>query len=62
VSHLLDTDSFIDHLRRDPASQVTVKLADAPPGSIYLCSVVMAELFYGAMHSGETHRAGNSEP
>lgn len=59
MSHLLDTNSFIDHLRRGPASHVTAKLADAPPGSIYLCSVVLAELFYGAMHSGETHRAAN---
>src|SRR5205823_6725905 len=50
VSHLLDTNSVIDHLRRGPASNVTARLVAAPPGSVYLCSVVLAELFYGAMH------------
>lgn len=59
MSHLLDTDSFIDHLRRGPASNVTAKLAAAPPGSVYLCSVVLAELFYGAMHSGAVHQTAN---
>jgi tRNA(fMet)-specific endonuclease VapC len=59
VSHLLDTNSFIHHLRRGPSSNVTTKLASAPPGSVYLCSVVLAELFYGAMHSGVAHQAGN---
>jgi predicted nucleic acid-binding protein len=43
VSHLLDTNSFIDHLRRGLASNVTARLAAAPPGSVYLCSVVLAE-------------------
>jgi tRNA(fMet)-specific endonuclease VapC len=38
---------------------VTDRLAAAPPGSVYLCSVVLAELFYGAMHSGATHQAAN---
>ena len=42
MSHLLDTNSFIDHLRRGPASNVTAKLAAAPPGSVHLCSVVLA--------------------
>ncbi len=59
MSHLLDTNSWVDHLRRGPKSQVTAKLATAPPGSIYLCSVVLAELIYGAVHSGPAHRAGN---
>jgi tRNA(fMet)-specific endonuclease VapC len=59
VSHLLDTNSFIDHLRRGPASNVTAKLISAPPGSIYLCSVVLAELLYGAMHSAAAHQVAN---
>jgi tRNA(fMet)-specific endonuclease VapC len=59
VSHLLDTNSFIDHLRCGPASNVTAKLLAAPPGSVYLCSVVLAELLYGAMHSSPAHRAAN---
>ena len=59
MSHLLDTNSFIHHLRRGPASNVTARLAAAPPGSVYLCSVVLAELVYGAIHSGPAHQASN---
>ena len=59
MSHLLDTNSWIDHLRRRPTSKVTAKLAAAPPGSVYLCSLVVGELIYGAFHSGPAHRAGN---
>lgn len=59
MSHLLDTNSFVDHLRRGPASNVTAKILAAPPGSIFLCSVVLAELLYGALHSRATHQAAN---
>jgi tRNA(fMet)-specific endonuclease VapC len=59
VSHLLDTNAFVDHLRRGPASKVTAKLLAAPPGSIYLCSVVLAELIFGAVRSGPAHEAAN---
>ena len=57
MSHLLDTNSWIDHLRRGLASKVTAKLAAAPPASVYLCSVVVGELFYGVMHSGPAYQA-----
>jgi tRNA(fMet)-specific endonuclease VapC len=30
-----------------------------PPGTVLLCSVVVGELIYGALHSGATHRAAN---
>jgi tRNA(fMet)-specific endonuclease VapC len=59
VTRLLDTNSFIDHLRRGPASKVTAKLAATPPGDVFLCSVVLAELIYGAMHSGAAYHAAN---
>jgi len=59
VTHLLDTNAWVDHLRRGPASKVTARLAAAPPGSVYLCSLVVGELIYGAFHSGPAHRAGN---
>jgi tRNA(fMet)-specific endonuclease VapC len=59
MSHLLDTNSWVQHLRHGPASNVTAKLAAAPPGSIYLGSVVLAELIYGAYHSGAAHQAAN---
>jgi tRNA(fMet)-specific endonuclease VapC len=51
VTHLLDTNCCVDHLRRGPASNVTAKLAAAVPGSVVLCSVVVAELLYGAHRS-----------
>jgi predicted nucleic acid-binding protein len=51
VTHLLDTNSGVDHLRRGQSSQITAKLAAAVPGSVVLCSVVVAELLYGAHRS-----------
>ncbi len=59
MSHLLDSNSVIEHLRRGPSSQVTTKLLAAPPGSVYLCSVVVGELMYGALHSAPSHQAAN---
>lgn len=59
MSHLLDTNSVIDHLRRGPASNVTARLVAAPPGSVYLCSVVLAELYYGAVRSSAARQAAN---
>jgi len=59
MSYLLDTNSWVDHLRRGPSSNVTTKLAAAPPGSVYLCSVVLAELVYGAVRSGPARETGN---
>jgi tRNA(fMet)-specific endonuclease VapC len=51
VTHLLDTNSCVDLLRRGTASNVTTKLRAAAPGSVVLCSVVVAELLYGAHRS-----------
>jgi tRNA(fMet)-specific endonuclease VapC len=59
VSHLLDTNAFVDHLRRGPGSKVTAKLLAAPPGSVYLCTIVLAELVYGAVRSGPANEAAN---
>jgi tRNA(fMet)-specific endonuclease VapC len=56
---LLDTNSFIEHLRHGSVSNVTTRLLAAPPGSVFLCSVVLAELFYGAIHSGPANQAAN---
>jgi tRNA(fMet)-specific endonuclease VapC len=55
MTHLLDTNSCVDHLRHGSSSNITVKLAAANPGSVVLCSVVVAELLYGAHRS--THKA-----
>ncbi len=54
MTHLLDTNSCVDHLRRGQASNITVRLAAALPGSVVLCSVVLAELLYGAHRSART--------
>jgi tRNA(fMet)-specific endonuclease VapC len=51
VSHLLDSNACIDHLRLGVSSRVTAKLLAAPPGSVYLCSVVVGELLFGARRS-----------
>ncbi len=56
MTHLLDTNSCIDHLRRGAASHVTARLGAAKPGSVVLCSVVVAELLYGAHRSAQTAR------
>ncbi len=59
MNWLLDTNSWVDHLRRGPTSKVTAKLVAATPGSVRLCSLVVGELIYGAFHSGASHRASN---
>jgi tRNA(fMet)-specific endonuclease VapC len=59
VTFLLDTNAFVDHLRRGPASNITQRLLATPPGSVYLCSVVLAELLFGAIRSGPLHEPAN---
>lgn len=59
MSHLLDTNAFVDHLRRGPKSKVTARLVVAPPGTVYLCSVVLGELIFGAVRSGPVHEPAN---
>ncbi len=59
MSHLLDTNAVVDHLRRGPKSNVTARLLASPPGSIYLCSIVLGELIYGAVRSGPDHETKN---
>lgn len=56
MTHLLDTNSCIDHLRRGTTSPVTTRLAAVVPGSAVLCSVVVAELLYGAHRSAQVAR------
>lgn len=59
MSHMLDSNAFIDHMRRGPKSKVTARLLAAPPGSVFLCSVVLGELTYGAIRSGPANEAKN---
>ncbi len=51
MTHLLDANACIDHLRRGPSSKVSAKLLAAPAGSVFLCSVVVGELLFGARRS-----------
>jgi tRNA(fMet)-specific endonuclease VapC len=53
LTHLLDTNSCVVYLRRGGSSAVAARLAAAPPGSVVLCSVVVAELLYGAQRSAQ---------
>jgi tRNA(fMet)-specific endonuclease VapC len=41
------------YLRQTPASTVAARLSGASPGSVVLCSVVVAELLYGAHRSAQ---------
>lgn len=56
MTHLLDTNSCVEQLRRGPASIVAARLARATPGDVVLCSVVIAELLYGASRSAQLSR------
>jgi predicted nucleic acid-binding protein len=62
VTHLLDTNSCVDHLRGGQTSNISTKLADAAPGSVVLCSIVVAELLYGAHRSAHAGRSGGRGP
>jgi tRNA(fMet)-specific endonuclease VapC len=53
--YLLDTNACIVYLNR-PMSLVRQKLQSLSPQDIAVCSVVKAELFYGAMRSNNTTR------
>lgn len=53
--YLLDTNACIVYLNR-PISGVRQKLQTLSPQDIAVCSVVKAELFYGAMRSKNTTR------
>ena len=59
MTYLLDTNSFVGHMRHGPASKVTGRLLTVSPGSVHLCSVVLAELIFGAIRSGPTKEPAN---
>jgi tRNA(fMet)-specific endonuclease VapC len=59
VKYLLDTNSWVFHIRQDPNSKVTANLTAAPPGSVYLGSVVLAELLYGVLLSSTAYHTAN---
>jgi tRNA(fMet)-specific endonuclease VapC len=51
VTHLLDTNSCVEQLRGRASAAFTARLAGMRSGDVVLCSVVVAELLYGAARS-----------
>jgi tRNA(fMet)-specific endonuclease VapC len=56
--YLPDTNAWIGYLRGKDAALIH-RFEQANPGEIGLCSVVLAELFYGAYHSPSPAQAHN---
>lgn len=52
---LLDTNFCVTYLRRGSSSLVAANLSAAPAGSVVLCSVVVAELIFGAYRSANVN-------
>ena len=57
MTHLLDTNACVEFLRQGFNSKIAAKLVSAAPGSIMLCTVVVAELAYGACRSQQPAQA-----
>lgn len=51
IRYLLDTNACITHLNSPTLSSVTRRLARIDSQNVFLCSVVKAELIYGALRS-----------
>jgi len=61
LKYLLDTNAFVDHLRNGPESKVTLRILSTLQDSVFLCSMVLAELLYGAIRSGKANEAANQK-
>ena len=58
MSYLLDTNAWIAFLRGRNAALIQ-RLHHSDPASVFLCTVVLAELIHGAHKSGPVHCAAN---
>jgi tRNA(fMet)-specific endonuclease VapC len=58
LSYLLDTNTWITLVRWQNAG-ILAQLKQHSPNEILLCSVVLAELWFGAERSDAAHRANN---
>lgn len=56
--YLLDTNAWIAYLRQNN-SRLVQRFLSVDPAEIALCSVVLAELFYGAHHGAANKLAAN---
>ena len=51
VTYLLDTNACVSYLRSRGLSAASVRIQDAKPGAISICSIVREELLFGALRS-----------
>lgn len=58
MKYLLDTNAWVAYLRQNHPALLQ-RLQDQLPDDIVLCSVVLAELWFGAVRSGPTRQAAN---
>lgn len=58
MTHLLDSNAWIAHLRGKSAT-VRAKIQMFPPSDLGLSTVVPGELYFGAYHSGPNNVAAN---
>ena len=58
MTFLLDTNAWIAYVRQTHAGLIR-KVQQSGPADIYLCSVVVAELYYGAFHGPLAYQAHN---
>src|SRR3954463_7608614 len=55
MPYLLDTNAWITYLKT-PVSPVRARLAKLAPREIFVCAIVKAELFHGALKYGVPER------
>ena len=53
MKYLLDTNACVTHLRSGGRSKLSQRLASSTAGDVVLCTVVSAELLYGARRSAD---------
>jgi tRNA(fMet)-specific endonuclease VapC len=58
VTYLLDTNAWIAYLRQKHAG-LMARIQREDPVDLCLCSIVLGELYYGAVRSGAAHEAAN---
>jgi tRNA(fMet)-specific endonuclease VapC len=56
VSYLLDTNVWVNYLRRGADSPIVARFQALDSSDVYSCSVVRAELIYGAFRSNNVEK------
>jgi tRNA(fMet)-specific endonuclease VapC len=59
VKYLLDSNAWINSIRRGSSSNVSIRLSMTPRKDVFLCSVVLGELLFGAYHGDPLKRSKN---